>query len=104
MMAGLGMSLLSFSMVVTAEDINLVVLLPPNEADAGEEAGGYFALAGALESVTRLAAEHVNEEGALLDGNVTLSVQAAEKATAAVAGLCVAIDRNDNSNVAVRND
>ncbi|CAM9847144.1 unnamed protein product [Pylaiella littoralis] len=95
-LAGLGTSLLaSFqSVAVTAEDVDLVVLLPAD----GAEAGGYFPLAGALESVTRLAAEHVNEEGLLLDGTVTMSVQPAEEATVAVAGLCAAIASSDSSS------
>ncbi|CAM9847215.1 unnamed protein product [Pylaiella littoralis] len=84
---------LFLSVAVTAEDVDLVVLLPPD----GAEAGGYFPLAGALESVTRLAAEHVNEDESLLNGTITLSVQAAEEATVAVAGLCAAIDSSDRS-------
>lgn len=92
---------------VHAEEVNFVVLLPPTTTSSAGEDGtttttaGYFPLAPAVESVVRLAAEHLNEDASLLDGDeVTLSVVASLQATEAASGLCSAIDTN--TTVAVR--
>lgn len=85
--------------VVRAEDINFVVLVPAAESE-GTDAN--FPLAPALESVITLAAEHVNEGGLLLDKNVSLSVVSSTQASAAAAGLCGAIEGDNNTTVAVR--
>lgn len=80
--------------MVRAEEVNLVVLVPPTTSSA-EGTSEYFPLAPAVESVVRLAAEHLNEDASLLDGDeVTLSVVASLQATEAASGLCSAIEGN----------
>ena len=79
--------------IVHAEEVNLVVFLPPTAHSSAE--GSYFPLAPALESVVRLAAEDLNEDDSLLNGDeVTLSVVTSQQATEAASGLCSAIETN----------
>lgn len=84
-----------------AEGLNVVML----EQGDGEEGDGYFPLARALSSVTRLAVEHVGEAAAAAaaapGSNVTLSTEAVAEGIGAVAGLCLALGRDDDT-VAVR--
>lgn len=85
--------------VVRAAEVNLVVLTPPTTSST-EGISEYFPLAPAVESVVRLAAEHLNVDESLLDGDeVTLSVVASLQATEAASGLCSAI--KGNTTVAV---
>lgn len=72
-------------------DVNLVALVPAaTEPAATSASDGYFPQANALASVMRLAAEHVNNDGTLLVGNVNISVETAALggAASAAAGLC----------------
>lgn len=80
-----------------AEEINLVVLARPTISDETE---GYFPLAPGVESVVRLAVEHINGDALLGEDNLTLSVVTSAQATTAAAGLCTAMETN--TTVAVR--
>ena len=78
-----------------AEGSNVAVLV-------GGDGAGYFPLAEALTSVTRLAAEHIDEAAAALPASgVTLSAEVVDEGIRAVADLCLALDR-DEDTVAVR--
>lgn len=82
-------------------DVNLVVLLPPLADEATSVSEGYFALTPALDTLVRLAGQHVNEDGSLLEGNVSLSVVHSDTAAEAAATLCSELVQNVNSSVAV---
>lgn len=85
------------------EGSNVVVLV---QGEGGDGAG-YFPLAEALSSVTRLAVEHLDEAAAAAaaapggSGSVTLWTEAVDEGVRAVADLCLALDR-DEDTVAVR--
>lgn len=91
-------AVLTLSVLMT-EGANFVVLAPQEGGDGAE----YFPLAGALSSVTRLAVEHVEEAAAAAapGGASTLSVNEVVEGIGAVADLCLALDR-DEDTVAVR--
>lgn len=72
-------------------DIRLMALVPTatEAAATSTNDGYYFPQANALASMMRLAAEHVNKDGTLLLGNVTISVETVAMGDAAgAAGLC----------------
>lgn len=84
-------------------DVNLVGLLPPvTETDP------YFPQVSALGSAMRLAAQHVNDDGTLLVGDVTISLEnvaSSGSQGAAAAALCSSLldtGSNSTNNVAVR--
>lgn len=93
-------AVLLLSAINSSEGINVVVLV----GQGGGDGAGYLPLAGALSSVTRLAAEHVVDEAATTAAseiNFTVSAAVVEVGIGAVADLCLALDQ-DNDTVAVR--
>lgn len=85
--------------VLVAEGINLVVLVHGE----GGYGAGFFPLSSALTSAYRLALEHVDDAAAAATPgeNVTISTAAVGEGIGAVADLCVALDREEDT-VAVR--
>lgn len=93
----LALCVVDHGVIVQAEEVNFVVLLPPTTSSdsSSSTSAGYFPLAAGLESVVRLAVEHLNEDESLLDGDeVTLSLVPSLQATEAASGLCSAIATN----------
>lgn len=81
--------------LVDAKNASFTVLIPaPSE--------GYTPLVPALESVVRLAAEHVAEVGPLSQlGNVSLAVVESAEGAPAAASLCTAIGANNSETYTV---
>lgn len=75
---------------------NVVVLVPE---EGGYNGAGYFPLAGALGSAARLAVEHVEEAAAAAapGGSVTLSTEVVNEGVGAVADLCLALERDEDT-------
>eukprot|EP00752_Nemacystus_decipiens_P006992 g6271.t1 len=82
--------------IANTEGSNVVVLV---QEEGGEDGAGYFPLAGALSSVARLAVEHLDEAAAasLPTGNFTLSTEVVNEGIGAVADLCLALDRDEDT-------
>lgn len=82
-------------------DVNFVVLVPPISEETDSASDGYFALAEAVHTVVLLAGQHINEDGSLLEGNLTLSVVHSATASEAAANLCSDLVLNGNSTTTV---